>query len=83
MDAVGKPDEDFEIWPENDVSLGIFLRCTTQFLYRRNGDREQICGISYPGLESILRIHKLDNQADIFEDIRAMELAILVKINES
>jgi hypothetical protein len=83
QEAVGNPQESFEIWPENNIALGIFLRCTTQFRYRRNGEREQICGIDYSALESILRIHSIENAPEVFEDIRAMELAIVEKINEN
>lgn len=83
LEAVGKPQECFEIWPENDVSLGVFLRCTTQFRYRRHGEYEQISGIDYAALESILRIHRIKDRAEVFEDVRAMELAILEALNEN
>ncbi len=76
------PDE-FEIWPENDLSLGIFLRSTTQFRYRPVGQGSMVSGLDYAAVETVMRMYRIRDKADIFDDVRAMELAVLGRINET
>ena len=83
QDATDIVPDEFEIWPENDVLLGIFLRCTTQFRHRPVGQGSIITGLDYAAVETVLRLHRIKNKAEIFDDVRAMEMAILQKINES
>ncbi len=73
--------EEFEIWPENDVSLGVFLRCTTQWRHRQHGDTSRITGLDYAAVESVLRMYQVKSKREVFEDVRAMELAVLDKVN--
>jgi hypothetical protein len=76
------PDE-FEIWPENDVSLGVFLRCSTQWRYRTEGECSRLTGLDYPAVETVMRLCEVEKTGEVFNDIRAMELAILAKVNET
>lgn len=83
LDAVEIAPDEFEIWPENDLVLGVFLRCTTQWRHRPVGDGSMVTGLDYSAVESVLRMLGVKNRRDIFEDLRSMELAVLAKINES
>lgn len=81
METVDDTPDEFEIWPENDVSLGIFLLCTTQWRHRQHGDTSRITGLDYAAVESVLRMYQVKSKREVFEDVRAMELAVLDKVN--
>lgn len=83
LDTLDKTPDEFEIWPENDVSLGVFLRCTTQWRYRAEGEGCRLTGLDYPSVETVLRLCEVEKPGEVFNDIRAMELAILAKVNEA
>ena len=83
MDSTEIVPDKFEIWPENDLSLGVFLRCTTQFRYRPVGQGSIVSGLDYSAVETVMRMYRIRDKAEIFDDVRAMELAVLSKINET
>jgi hypothetical protein len=82
LDATELTPDEFEIWPENDVSLGVFLRSTTQWRYRNEGEGSRLTGLHYPSVETVMRLCEIEKPGEVFNDIRAMELAILAKVNE-
>ena len=87
METVDTAPDEFEVWPENDLSLGIFLRCTTQWRFRiegrENSISSRISGLDYTAVEAVMRLYQVENAGEVFNDIRAMELAVLEKVNES
>ena len=84
MDLIGEA-EQFKnsdgIYPDNAQIVDLFCRVMTQWLYYPNGKPS---GLNYPSLELPMRIMRIsqDDERDVFDGIRVMELAALKVIRE-
>ena len=83
METAEAEPELFEVWPENDLSLGVFLTCSTQLRYRTVGQGSIVSGLDYTAVETVLRPRKVCEKSRIFDDVRHMEMAMLEQINET
>lgn len=78
IEAALEDDPRFEIWPENVEFLEFFCRCRTQWNVANN----LVIGLSYQSVEALMRIYKIENPADFFNEIQLMEFAALPILNE-
>lgn len=64
---------DFELWPENELPLSIFIATQTQWRQGPAGPS----GMDYTGVESALRLMRIEATAELFQQIRLMERTAL------
>lgn len=76
--AVRDPDR-FEVWPENWPTLELFDRLGTQ--WRWDGMSGRCLGLNYGGVETLLRLEGVADQARVFADLQVMERAALAVMN--
>lgn len=69
----------FEVWPENEQALQVFLLMTTQWRQGAGGPT----GLDYPVLFSLLAMYDITEKNRVFEEVRDMEIAVLNKISEA
>jgi hypothetical protein len=80
-------DDLFEVFPENWEAVNLFLRLDTQ--WRRSlmpcgqGFISRAAGIDYTALESLMRMHRIEDMTDCFDRVRTMELAALEAMAET
>ncbi len=80
MDAVPAPDS-LDVWPDNVCALDVFLAMQTQ--WERNAMTGRYTGMRYVSLPVVMRyarVHK-SARAQVFDDIRIMESAVLEYLN--
>ncbi|MEW6314128.1 MAG: DUF1799 domain-containing protein [Pseudomonadota bacterium] len=70
--------ECFEVWPENETALTVFLACETQW---RFGVMGGVLGLDYAAVESVLRLMKIEAMPQLFGDLQSMERAALEELN--
>lgn len=89
--AAGAPDEiiksarekiqrdadDFLVWPENMETVGLFLSLETQWTMSNGFSGCFPVGLSYPALETAMRMMEIPDKPEMFKRIRVMELAAL------
>lgn len=63
-----------EIYPENWETVLLFLRLQTQW---RVGPMGGLLGFDYPGLESAMRLMRIEGRAEMFARLAIMEHAAL------
>lgn len=71
--------EDFEVWEENVPALEVFVRLATQW---KIGAMGGFLGLDYSAVEATLRMLRIENTAEVFDSIQAMELAALPVLND-
>lgn len=75
----GDDDDDrFPVWPANERALTAFLICRRQWLIGAMGG---FVGLNYPGCESLLRMSKIKVDADLIDDLAAIEGGALEVLN--
>ena len=78
--------DDFLVWPENMETVSLFLSLETQWVMSNGLSGSFPVGLSYPALETSMRMMDIPDKADMFKRIRVMELAALAvfdkKLNE-
>lgn len=67
----------FEVWPENWETVIMFSRLSTQW----NINYSTVIGLNYPAVFEMMRFYKVEDQEEVFEGIRIMELAALKVLN--
>lgn len=71
------PRSDFEVWPENENAVWLFLRSQSQWVYAgMNGVRT---GLNYAGVATVLA-HSgwtADEQREAFAGLQVIEFAVL------
>jgi hypothetical protein len=76
--GVQENEEQFEVWPENWDTVQFFMRLGTQWRYNTAG---HATGLNYPSVESMLRILKIKNKAEMMGGLQIMERAVLETLN--
>lgn len=72
-------DEDFQLFPENEKPLEIFLALQTQWRFGPIG----ATGLDYAGVAWALRLMRVKSTPELFDQIRLMERAALDCIAEA
>ena len=70
--------EDFEVWQENWDSVGMFLRCQTQWRVAMNG----LLGFDYGALAWLFRLYEVEDPRSLLEDLQLMEGAVMQILNK-
>lgn len=73
--------DDYEIWPENETVLYVFLNCGTQWRRVATVGGIIALGLDYPAVESTMRMLSIQDQEEVFRDLRVMEAAALEVMN--
>jgi hypothetical protein len=68
----------FKVWPENERALGAFLAVRRQW---RIGPMGGFLGLDPQGVESLLRMSKIEVDADLLDDLAAIEGGALEVLN--
>lgn len=71
--------EEFELWPENERPLEIFLSLQTQWRFGPAG----ATGLDYAGVAWALRMMRVKSTPELFDQIRLMERAALDCMTEA
>lgn len=75
------PEEDFfEVEPDAWPAVEIFLKLQTQWIPNPAGG---IMGLNYVAVSFVFDVYKIENRAEMLEDLRMIELGVLSKIKES
>jgi hypothetical protein len=80
IDAAQEREEDgyFEVWEENYEAVMMFQRLQTQWNVIQGG----FVGLNYPSVSVLFKIYKVDDEAEMMDDIIAMEHAALQVLNK-
>lgn len=84
VDVMGEkppPDEGLELWPENAPAFNAFTCLSTQWRMLAGMAGAIYQGLDYQAIPTVLRMLNLPESAEIFNDLRAMELAALPILN--
>jgi hypothetical protein len=76
------PDQDpevFAVWPDNWTAVELFCSLATQW---RVGAMGGFLGLDYPAVESVMRIRRLPERAELFGAVQIMERAALPLLNQ-
>jgi hypothetical protein len=71
--------KEFEIWPEHQDALLLFLRCQTQWRIATNG----VIGVDYGVVFSMMDLYAVDSKRQVFEDFQIMEGRAKELINDA
>jgi hypothetical protein len=71
--------EVFELWPENEESLTVFLSCATQWDLSHQGRAQRL---NYPALFGLMEVFEIKDRRQMFRDMQAMESAALAEFNK-
>lgn len=63
-----------EVWPDNWPALRLFLQVQTQWRWAPSG---RPVGLAYQGVESAMRLRRLPNRTELFEQLVEMEHAAI------
>ena len=84
--AAREPDEEepFELWVENVEAFAIFTSLETQWRVVAGFGASAWLGLDYTAAEALMRIRRVKPaaRAELFADLRAMELAVLPILNK-
>lgn len=70
---------DFEVLPENETALDVFLRMATQWIV---GPMGGAIGMNYASLRWVIETFAPNSGSDLVDDVQVMERAALAVINE-
>ena len=68
----------FEVWPENQRPLELFLACRTQW---RVGPFGGVLGLDYQGVAAVFRMKHVKDQEAMLGDLQVMEAAAIPLLN--
>ena len=77
-DDDGGEDERFGVWPENERALTAFMSVQRQWRIAPMGG---YISLDYPGVESVLRMSKIEVDAELLADLGAIEGGALDVMN--
>jgi len=83
IDVTQPEQEDFPVWQDCWEALKLFLSLSTQWKYLVTMEAAYRMGLDYPAVESVMRILRVKDKAEMFELIQVMERAALDVFNES
>lgn len=70
----GGEDERFGVWPQNERALEAFLLVRRQWRIAPMGG---VIGLDFPGVESLLRMSKIEADAELLDDLSMIEGGVL------
>jgi hypothetical protein len=70
--------EDYEVWPENEEAVMMFLRCQTQWRTTSIG----VMGLDYGVVLQMMDLYAVDRTPELMEDLQIMESRARQLINE-
>lgn len=73
-----KADDDFSVWEENADTVMMFMRLQTQWRVIDGG----FIGLDYQSVAFLFRIHSVANEAEMMNELQAMEMAALRVLNK-
>ena len=73
-----KVDDDFSVWEENADTVMMFMRLQTQWRVIDGG----FIGLDYQSAAFLFRIHSVANEAEMMNELQAMEMAALRVLNK-
>lgn len=77
-DAVTKPQE-YEIWPEHEDAVVLFLRCQTQWRVGGSG----VVGLDYGVVLQMMDLYAVEERRQALEDLQVMETRAKELINKA
>ena len=71
-----------EIWPDNYEVFQFFLSLSSQWVIIPGMAAVLRVGLRYESVEAIMRIKKIKNRSELFDDLQIMEFAALEVLNK-
>lgn len=68
----------FEVWPENEAAVSMWLRMSTQWRVGVNG----VFGLDYSVLFELMNLYGIVDRKELVESIRVMESAAVPIMNK-
>jgi hypothetical protein len=68
----------YEVWPEHEDAVLMFLRCETQWRTMSSG----VMGMDYGVVLQLMDLYAVDNRRQVLEDLQIMEGRAKELINE-
>lgn len=59
----------YDIWPEHEDAVVMFLKCQTQWRVASHG----VIGLDYNAVFLMLKLYNVGNQEQVMEDLQVME----------
>lgn len=78
IQSIDTSKDEFEIWEENTDALMMFLKLQTQWHVIEGG----FIGLNYQSVQFLFTIGAVANQAEMMNDLQAMEMAALQVLNK-
>ncbi len=78
IDAESKENDHFDVWEENAPALRLFMKMQTQW----NVLDGCFIGLNYQSLQFLFTIDKVEDPAEMLDDLQAMEIAALQVLNK-
>jgi hypothetical protein len=78
IQSIDTSKDEFEIWEENTDALMLFLKLQTQWNVIEGG----FIGLNYQSVQFLFTIGAVANQAEMMDDLQAMEMAALQVLNK-
>lgn len=78
IESVDTSKDDFVVWDENTEVLHMFLKLQTQWNVTQGG----FIGLNYQSVQFLFTIGAVANQAEMMDDLQAMEMAALQVLNK-
>ena len=78
--ALAEPekDDDFEVWPENEEAVLLFLRVQTQWRTSMAG----VTGLDYASVVATAKLYSIEDLPSVFEDLQVMEITAMNLLNK-
>lgn len=70
--------EDFDVWPEHEHPVLMFLRCQTQWRSTAGG----VIGLDYSVVLQVMALYDVPNRRDVLEDLQIMEARAVEIMNK-
>jgi|TARA_R100000700_G_scaffold10660_2_gene15517 hypothetical protein len=71
-------DDDFEVWPENEEAVLLFLRVQTQWRTSMAG----VTGLDYASVVATAKLYSIEDLPSVFEDLQVMEITAMNLLNK-
>ena len=69
---------DFEVWPENEEAVLLFLRVQTQWRTSMAG----VTGLDYASVVATAKLYSIEDLPSVFEDLQVMEITAMNLLNK-
>ena len=69
---------DFEVWPENEEAVLLFLRVQTQWRTSMAG----VTGLDYASIVATAKLYSIEDLPSVFEDLQVMEITAMNLLNK-